>query len=81
MLPFGQLGQLGQPGLAPFGCKAAAFVQRRCLAMKGHHRMVWWRLNKLSSSTLRDVALRAIGLTGASALRLGGGCFYGKGVA
>ena len=46
--------------------KAAAFVQRRCLAIKGHHRIVRWRVNKLFSMAGRDVALRAIGLTGAT---------------
>ena len=50
--------------------KAAAFVQRRCLAIKGHHRSVRWCANKLFSEAVRDVALRAIELTGASALRL-----------
>ena len=50
--------------------KAAAFVQRRRLAIKGHHRVVWWCLNILFRRAVRDVALRAIGLTGASARRL-----------
>ena len=36
----------------------------------GHYRMVWWFANILFSETLRDVALRAIWVTGASALRL-----------
>ena len=38
--------------------------------MKGHNRNVRWYVNKLFSETVRDVALRAIGVTGASALRL-----------
>ena len=46
--------------------KAAVFVQRRRLAVTGHDRIVRWLLNKLFSMALRDVALRAIGLTGAS---------------
>ena len=49
---------------------AAAFVQRLRLALDGHHRMARWCVNWLFSNTLRDVALRAIGLTGASARRL-----------
>ena len=43
--------------------KAAAFVQRRRLAVKGHYRIVRWCVNMLFSETLRLVALRAIGLT------------------
>ena len=50
--------------------KAAAFVLRRRLALKGHCRSVRRCVNEAFSKTLRDVALRAIGLTGASALRL-----------
>ena len=49
--------------------KAAAFVQRQRLAVKGHHRIVWSCLNKLFSNTLREVALRAIGLTAYGVLR------------
>ena len=48
--------------------KAAAFVQRSSLAIKGRYRTVWWCANNLFNGTLREVALRAIGLTGASAL-------------
>ena len=54
MLP---CGQLGEPGLAPFGCG----VLRRRLAIKGRYRIGWWRVNGLFSETLCDVALRAIG--------------------
>ena len=43
--------------------KAAAFVQRSSLAIKGRYRTVWWCANNLFNETLRDVALRAIGLT------------------
>ena len=50
--------------------KAAAFVQRLRLAIKGRYQIVRWLANKLSSKALRYVALRAIGLTGASARRL-----------
>ena len=39
--------------------------------LKGHDQSLRWCMNTLFSRTLRDVALRAIGLTGASALRLG----------
>ena len=37
----------------------------------GPHRIVRWSLNEVFSKAGLDVALRAIGLTGASALRLG----------
>ena len=66
----------------PMECcgKAAAFVQRRRLALKGHSRIVRWCVNTLVNKTLREVALRAIGLTGASALRLfSAKTFGGKG--
>ena len=68
MLPFGQLGLAG--ALMECCGKAAAFVQRGRMALKGHCRSVRWCLNVVFSKTLRDVALRAIGVTGASALRL-----------
>ena len=41
--------------------KAAAFVLRLRLAIKGRYQIVRWRVNKLSSKALRYVALRAIG--------------------
>ena len=66
----------------PMECcgKAAAFVQRRRLVVKGHCRIVRWCVNTLFGNTLRDVALRAIELTGASARRLfAATTFGGKG--
>ena len=49
--------------------KAAAFVLRRRLAIEGRHRSVRWCVNRLFSKTLRDVALRAIGVTVYGVLR------------
>ena len=57
--------------------KAAAFVPRQRLALEGRYRSGWWFVNTLFSTTLRDVALRAIGLTGASALRLSAATTFG----
>ena len=41
--------------------KAAAFVQRRRRALKGHYRSVWWRVNALFGEAGRDVAMECCG--------------------
>ena len=59
--------------MLPFGFG----VLRQRLALKGRYQVVRWRLNEVFSKALRDVALRAIGLTGASALRLSAATTFG----